>query len=158
MKKKILILLGLTIPLFINAQEAIAVSGGNALGNDGSVSYTLGQIAYTTNRGASGSDYQGVQQPFEILVVTGIEEAKGINVECSVFPNPTNDVLKLKIANYRYENLSFCIYDINGKLIGDNKVDGNETQISITNLIPATYFLKIIENTKEIKTFKIIKN
>ena len=49
MKKKILILLGLTIPLFINAQEAIAVSGGNALGNDGSVSYTLGQIAYTTN-------------------------------------------------------------------------------------------------------------
>lgn len=38
------------------------------------------------------------------------------------------------------------------------KVNGIETNIDLSELIPATYFLKVIENNKEIKTFKIIKN
>ena len=47
---------------------------------------------------------------------------------------------------------------MNGKLIESKKVENNETSIVMSNLVPATYFLKVIQDNKEIKTFKIIKN
>ena len=140
------------------AQEAVPAAGGNASGSGGTSSYTVGQVAYTTNSSASGTITQGVQQPYEILVATGIAEAKGISLECIVYPNPTNDLVKLKIENYNLGNLSYDLYDINGKLLQNNKTEGSETIISMANLVPATYFLKVTDNTKEVKVFKIIKN
>ena len=65
MKQKIFIrLLFLLIGIQqLQAQDAIANSGGNATGSNGTVSYTVGQVAYTSQTGASGSVAQGVQQP-----------------------------------------------------------------------------------------------
>jgi len=63
----------------LQAQESVNATGGNALGNGGTASYSVGQMIYTTNTGTGGNTVaQGVQQPFEISVVTGIEEAQGI--------------------------------------------------------------------------------
>ena len=114
-------------------------------------------MVYTTNTGTNGSIAQGVQQPFEISVVTGLEEAKGINLIVSAYPNPTTDHLTVKVDNYQDSNLSFQIYDMNGKLLEIKKITGNETSIVMSTLIPATYFLKVIQNNKEVKVFKIIK-
>ena len=141
----------------IQAQNAIPVSGGNGTGS-GTVSFSLGQIVYTTNTSiTSGSVAQGVQQPFEISVITGIEQAKDITLVCSVYPNPTNDILTLKVENYDTESLYYKLFDANGKLMGSKMVTGNETIISMANLLPNLYVLKVIDNQKEIKTFKIIK-
>jgi hypothetical protein len=70
----------------VHAQSTIPATGGNAAGNGGSVSYTVGQIVYTTVSGTNGSVAQGVQQPYEISVVTGIEN-KEINLSCSIYSN-----------------------------------------------------------------------
>lgn len=142
----------------IQAQESIATSGGNATGSGGTVSYTIGQVAYTTNRGATGLMSQGVQQPYEILVVTGLNEAKGISLEVSVYPNPTSDFLKLKVESYKLENLSYQLYDINGNLLQNREIVGKETVIQTGGLLSASYFLRISDKQKEVKTFKIIKN
>ena len=142
----------------LHAQEAIPATGGNASGSGGSVSYSVGQVVYTINTGTNGSAAQGVQQPFEISVVTGLEEAKGINLICSVYPNPTTYFLTLKVENYDKENLSYQLYDVSGKLLENKKLDGTETSIVMSNLVPATYFLKVTQNTIEVKTFKVIKN
>lgn len=146
--------LGLTS---VQAQEAILATGGEASGDGGSVSYSVGQVVYSTNRGANGSVAQGVQQPYEISVVAGIEQATGIMLELSVYPNPASDFLTVKAENYDTDNLSYQLFDINGKLLESKKADGSETQIEMKNLVPAIYFLKAIENKEEIKTFKIIK-
>ena len=74
-----LVLLFIIVSNFLTAQEAITTSGGDASGSGGSVSYSVGQILYSTNTGANGSVAHGVQQPFEISVVIGIEEASSIN-------------------------------------------------------------------------------
>lgn len=47
---------------------------------------------------------------------------------------------------------------MNGKLLQTVKATGSETRIETNNLIPANYFVKVTENQKEIKVFKIIKN
>jgi hypothetical protein len=141
----------------LQAQETIPATGGNASGSGGTVSYSVGQVVYTTNTGTNGSVAQGVQQPFEISVVTGIEQT-AINLAISAYPNPTTDYLVLKVENYDKGNLSYQLFDMNGRLLQNKKIEGNETSIVMSNLVPATYFVKVTEGNKEVKTFKIIKN
>ena len=141
----------------IQAQDVINTSGGNATGNGGSASYSVGQVVYTTYTSTNGSVAQGVQQPFEISVVTGLEEANGINLQCSAYPNPTTDYLTLEVKDFNLSSLTFQLFDMSGKLLETIKIAGNQTSIVMSNLLPATYFLKITDNKKEIKTFKIIK-
>ena len=87
------------------AQESINATGGNASGSGGSASYSVGQIVYTTTTGTSGSVAAGVQQPFEISTVTGIEEANGINLTVTAYPNPTTDFLTLEIKDFELSAL-----------------------------------------------------
>lgn len=160
MKKFNIVLIAFCVFRFgtaIQAQNTIPAAGGNASGSEGSVNYTIGQVVYTTNTGTNGSAAQGVQQPYEISVVTGIEQAKDINLICSVYPNPTTDFLTLKIMNYDKENLSYWLYDFNGNLLQNKKVEANECNVSVQNLFSGTYILKVTDNNKVIKTFKIIK-
>jgi hypothetical protein len=141
----------------LNAQNAVPASGGNGTGSGGTVSYTVGQVVYTTITN-SGSVAQGVQQPYEISVITAIEAAKEISLEMSVYPNPATDYLKLVIDGEVKTQSIASLYDINGNLLRTVKIEGQETIISMQTLLPSTYFLKVTDNKKVIKTFEIIKN
>lgn len=142
----------------IFAQESVNASGKDASGTGGTVNYSVGQIVYTMHTGTNGSVAQGVQQLYEISVVTALEEAKDIVLSFLIYPNPTYDFLKLKVENYISENLTYLLYDISGKSIESKKIEGAEATIQMESLATGTYFLKITEGNKDIKTFKIIKN
>ena len=142
----------------LHAQNDIPATGSNARGAGGTSSYSVGQVFYTMETDTTGTITHGVQQPFEIWIVTGIEEASVINLECSVFPNPTTNLLTLKIGDYNEEKLSYYLFDINGKHNQIHKIKAGETQINMENRASGIYFLKIFDNKKEVKTFKIIKN
>jgi len=74
MKVKLCILLlsglGLT---GLYAQEAVVAGGGNASGSGGTVSYSAGQLVYSSSGGSNGSVVAGVQQAYIISVSTGID-------------------------------------------------------------------------------------
>jgi len=170
-KLSVVLLLGLGLT-GLQAQEAIPATGGDASGSSGSVSYSVGQMVYATNTGTNGSVAQGVQQPYEISVIIGIEEAEAINLSVSAHPNPTNNILILKVdasTTLSMRSLNYQLFDMQGKLLETNKITNNETSIMMRNFVPATYFLKVytlggndltgvIQNDKTVKTFKIIKN
>ncbi len=157
-KYLLILLLSFTFSLStVNAQETVPVAGGNAGGTGGSVSYTIGQTFYLTNTGSNGSVAEGVQQPFEISVVIGIEEANGISLQCSVYPNPATDFLILKVDNFNLSAMMFQLYDSGGKNIKAGNIESNETTISMNDLVSGTYFLKVNQSNQEIKIFKIIK-
>ncbi len=157
LKLSALFLLGLGLT-GVYAQKALPTTGGNASGSGGSVSYSVGQLVYQAHTGTSGSVEEGIQQPFEILVVTGLEEAKGITLMVSAYPNPANDYLTLRMDEFEISNLSYQLYDMNGKLLQNSKITSSQSNIMMSNLIPAIYIVKVIQNNKEVKTFKIIKN
>jgi len=157
LKLSAVLLLGLGLS-GLQAQTAVPATGGNASGSGGSVAFSVGQVAYKTHTGTSGSVSEGVQQPYEVSVVTAIEEAKGINLSVSAYPNPTTNYITLRIDEFEISNLSYQLYDINGKLLQNEKITGNQTSIAMGNLVPANYFVKVIQSNKEVKTFKIIKN
>lgn len=48
----------------LHAQQAVLTSGSNAVGTEGSVSYSVGQLDYISINGSDGSVSQGVQQSF----------------------------------------------------------------------------------------------
>ncbi len=156
-KLNLFIALGIGITTAYGQQSANA-SGGNATGSGGSVAYSVGQVVYTTNSGANGSVAQGVQQPYEISTITGIEASTGININATAFPNPSVDYITLKISDYDISNLQYSIYDATGKVIETKKITTAETKLSVVNLPVATYFIKISNSEKEIKSFKLIKN
>ena len=157
LKLSVVFLLGLGL-IGLQAQENVNATGGNASGSGGSASYSVGQVVYTSNTETDGSVTQGVQQPYEIWVATAIEEAQAINLLVTAYPNPTTDYLTLRIDEFDISNLSYQLYDMQGKLLRDEKITSNHTSIVMSNLVAATYFLKVVQGNKEIKTFKIVKN
>jgi hypothetical protein len=51
---------------FVQAQESINASGGVSIGTGGAVSFSVGQMVYTTDSKESGSMVQGIQRPYRI--------------------------------------------------------------------------------------------
>ncbi len=141
----------------LQGQQTIPAAGGNATGSGGSVSYTIGQITYQTLSETTGSVAQGVQQPYEISVLTAIENTGGILLEYKVYPNPAHELIKLTIKPFDDGNFKYWLYDLNGIVHEDKKVLSEETEISLESLNPAVYFLKVLKDNKEVKIFKIIK-
>ena len=141
----------------IQAQKDVVVSGGNATGSGGTVSYSVGQVAYTNATGSGGTVTQGVQQPFEIVTL-GTDNFPEITLSMTVYPNPTTSIVNLKVDNFNFENLQINLSDITGKLLQSQKISNQETQIQMESLPQAIYLLNVQDNNKTIKTFKIIKN
>lgn len=142
----------------LKSQDVISVSGGNATDKSGTVNYTVGQNIYITQTNSNGSVMQGIQRPYEISVITDINQSKNINLVCSVYPNPTSTFLMLNVENFEKEQLSYQLFDIMGKVLLDKSITENQIKISMESYSPSTYFLKISNIKNEIKTFKIIKN
>ncbi len=138
--------------------QSINGGGGDATGTGGSVSYSTGQAFYVDAKGSSGSIAPGVQQPYEISVVTAIEHTEDISLVIEAFPNPTNSILLLKISGNRTEPMSYQLFDLFGKLLQFERIEGTTTPIDMSNLVKASYLLRVISDKNELKIFKIIKN
>lgn len=137
------------------AQQSANSSGGVTSGSTGTVSFSVGQVFYNTNTGATGKVEQGVQHAYEVMITKTSIAVESINLY--VFPNPTLDYLTLQTGNYKRENISYRLYDTQGKLLESKTILDAQTLINMKEFPVATYFLKIIQANQEIKTFKIIK-
>jgi hypothetical protein len=138
------------------AQESVNASGGNATGSGGTISYSVGQVAYTSNSSNTGSVAQGVQHAYEIFTL-GVEET-ALNISLTAFPNPTMENLTLQISDFNNEKLSYQLYDMQGKQLIQGEVIANKTEINTSSLPPATYFINVVnQENKTVQSFKIVK-
>jgi hypothetical protein len=141
----------------LHAQESINNSGGNASGIGGTVSYSIGQVTYSTVTNNNGSVAQGVQQAFEIYT-SGINEPSP-NIKLSFYPNPTSDFVLLEVVSDSNQKLTYQLLDANGKKVDNNFIATKQTLIPLEKLENGTYFLNVsIDLKKQLQTFKIIKH
>jgi hypothetical protein len=138
------------------AQQTVTAAGGDGAGAGGSVAYSIGQVAYTTNTAATGSVAQGIQQPYEIFL-TEIREPVAGKITLSVFPNPTTGTLTLQVAGMDHAQLSYQLFDLEGKLLAVHALIADKTTIDMEQLAAAPYFIHIIRNTGIVQSFKVIK-
>ena len=150
-----LIIFGLLVIECTKAQQVIATSGYFAQTGSGTLSYTLGELVIDTYTKNNTTLTQGFQQPK--IVVTAINEISGLDFSITAFPNPTSNMVKLKIEKGNSEKTDYVLYDIGGKALLKGRLENGEADISFEPFLPAMYVLKIHIDGKEVKTFKIIK-
>lgn len=157
MKKMILSGLALFGMLGLQAQNGIVSGGGSATSPGGSVSFTIGQVAYRSNTGSVGSVSEGIQQAFVVNSGVGVNDL-AINLNAQVYPNPTTEQLLVTINTNEYKNMSYQLLDLQGKLLGQNRIINNNASIDFSKLANGTYFVKILDKQRQLKTFQVIKN
>jgi len=157
MKNIILLIIFSFTTTAVKAQQTTATAGGDASGSGGSFSYSIGQVVYTYIYSSDVTVAQGVQQPYEISTILDFDTYE-INLMIKTYPNPTKDYLVLNLNTVDFSNLFFELYDLNGRLIEKRNISDSIEIIDMEYLPNAHYLLKINNKTKEIKTFKIIKN
>ena len=73
---------------------------------------------------------------------------QGASTSLSILPmlNQQGASTSLSIQSILYQ-----LYDIQGKVLQNQKITGYRTSIDMNNLVPATYFVKVIEENKAVK-------
>ena len=156
MKKQLITFSYILTGIVSYGQTSVVASGGSVSNNSGSISYSIGQVAYQSVTNTSGSVSQGVQQAY-VISTLNLEE-KTFNFTLNAFPNPTTENLNLRIGNYKQEKLAYKLIDLEGKVISEASMLSEETTIDMKQLPVATYFVEVHNEGKKVQTFKIIKN
>ncbi|MCF6183568.1 MAG: T9SS type A sorting domain-containing protein [Bacteroidales bacterium] len=137
----------------VNAQE-IVTSGGDFFKNSSiSVSWTLGETITETISDGTNILTQGFQQ--SRLSATEIFSVNSDSYAINLFPNPAENIINIKVNTP--DNLQYQFLDINGRILKEATITNVNTEIKVNNLPVSVYFLKIYNNNRIIKTYKIIK-
>lgn len=87
-------------------------------------------------------------------VLVGLKENEKINqTQMELFPNPTSDVLKVLVYNYKLTSSAHIeIYDMQGRIVKQlDKLD-SEILIPVSDLAKGQYILNLMDKTKTIKS------
>ncbi|NBC82122.1 MAG: T9SS type A sorting domain-containing protein [Bacteroidetes bacterium] len=148
--------------LSLHAQKAMPAAGGHATGNSGSASYSVGQCVYQTFTGPKYWLAEGIQQPYEISVISSVEDNLIPPSSISAYPNPVTEQLILEVGYPESPTLTVQLFDIHGTLLQSENITGSRARVPMAKLAAGTYFVKVVKdgsiNSKQkVKTFKILK-
>ena len=87
--------------------------------------------------------------------VTGVPDISVPAVE--IYPNPTADKFVLYVPCKENEQLQVSIYDMNGQKIEEQIISGNSTVFNINNYKQGVYFVRIVAQSGQSVTKKLIK-
>ena len=137
------------------AQQVVSTSGATFLNSHGSISFTIGEgVAQTLTKGGKTLT-QGFHQTN--IFVASIQEFKGLDFAISAFPNPTTDLVYLRVGKENLSGLQYLLFDISGKLISQKNLESHESTVPVQFLPVGSYVLQVLDGKQELKTFKIIK-
>ncbi|MBQ6071067.1 MAG: T9SS type A sorting domain-containing protein [Bacteroidales bacterium] len=158
MKKTIFTLSILFIGITAMSQSDIVPLGGTATGSGGSATYTIGQPAIQRIQNGNTYIIEGVQQPYEIQTV-GVDDFPQIVLNAVVYPNPTDNIVQLKLNGYEIPDggLTARLYDGNGRLLQTVTVSDDLTAFGIGQYSSGSYLLDLLDGKRKLKTFKIIR-
>jgi hypothetical protein len=92
------------------------------------------------------------------IINKGVEISIESSENISLFPNPGNDLLYIKIGNLdENTTIEIKIIDETGRILIDRNVSSEETQINTSNLTSGIYYIKILSNSEIIKFQKWVK-
>jgi hypothetical protein len=140
-----------------HAQESINAGSGDITDPEINLSYSIGQVLMEPVIYSEGSVTPGIQQPYEISLLSGVPEViAGLKIQA--YPNPATDYLELSFPDYDKEKHTLRLIDQTGKVIFLTEIIEAISRMNVHALAPGVYFLQIAEKEQMLKTFKIIKN
>ena len=152
MKKHTLVLFSLLATGTVSAQEVVSTQGDSYSNASGSIDFTLGELIINTGTDGTNDITQGFHQTNWNFV--GLDD-NDPSYEATIFPNPTSELLNIRTSTF--ENVTYTLYDAQGKLILQDKLSAEQTPIQVNQLAPGSYSLTLNNETQNLKTFKLIK-
>jgi hypothetical protein len=158
MKINTIVMFSLLYATTISAQEVVSTQGDSYSNANGSIDFTVGEAIINTGTDGTNDLTQGFHQTNWNFL--GVED-NAPNYEASIFPNPTSDVLNIKTSSF--ENVTYTLYDAQGKLVLQSILAAEVTPIQVSHLAPGAYSLQLTfeegkKSASKSKTFKLIKS
>ena len=152
MKRYTLLLFSFLAAGSLSAQEVVSIQGGSYSNASGSIDFTLGEVIIATGTDGANEITQGFHQTnWKFL---GVEDFAS-NYEAIIFPNPASEVLNIRAS--MFENVTYTLYDLQGKLVMQDILSAKQTPIQVSQLASGPYLLTLNNHTQNLKTFKLIK-
>ena len=152
MKKNTIVLFSLFASISVSAQEVVSAQGESYSNASAKIDFTIGELVINTGTDGTNELTQGFHQTNWNFV--GLED-HAPNYEAIIFPNPTQDVLNIRTS--AFENVTYSLYDAQGKLVMQNILSAEQTPIQVSQLAPGSYSLTLNNETQNLKTFKLVK-
>ena len=152
MLKNTLLFFLLFTSVCVSAQEVVSTQGGSYTNSSGSIDFTIGEVVINTGSDGSNDLTQGFHQTNWNFV--SIEDHVP-SYEAIIFPNPTSEILTIKTSTF--ENVTYALYDAQGKLVIQDKLSSLQTAIQVSQLAPGAYSLILNNHAQKLKTFQLIK-
>lgn len=138
------------------ARQVIGIAGGSANTSFGQVSYTVGETFIGTSHSSTQNETitAGFQQPTISFLPDYVDPVFSINI----FPNPTQDLLQVTLWDATQKQLSMSLTNIKGQVLIPNLlINPWKNEIDLTPFPAGAYFLKVTDENKQSKSYKILK-
>ena len=143
--------------LATHGQRMVVVAAGDFDRHEqGSLSWTLGQAATGHFTGSNMILTQGFQQS-NLEVTTSTRFYPEMEGKITAYPNPVRNRLAVHLQDMDEISLSFQLFDLEGRLLKEEKIHSNPRRIHFNGMPSGKYILRITSGKKIIKTFKLIK-
>ena len=152
MKKTTSVLFSLLTTLAVTAQEVVSTQGDSYSNASGNIDFTIGEVIINTGTDGTNDLTQGFHQTNWNFL--GVEDHSP-SYEATIFPNPTSEVLNIRTSTF--ENVTYTLYDAQGKLVLQDILSAEQTPIQVGQLAPGSYSLILSNQTQNLKTFKLTK-
>ncbi|MDB4344254.1 T9SS type A sorting domain-containing protein [bacterium] len=152
MKRTTFLLFSLFATITGSAQEVVSTQGDSYSNASANIDFTIGEVVINTGTDGTNDLTQGFHQTNWNFL--GVEDFAP-DYEAIIYPNPTEDVLNIRTSTF--ENVSYTLYDAQGKLVMQNILLAEQTPIQVSQLAPGSYSLTLNNQTQNLKTFKLVK-
>jgi len=152
MKKNTIVLFSFFAVLSGSAQEVVATQGDSYSNASANIDFTIGEVVIHTGTDGNNDLTHGFHQTNWNFL--GVEDFAP-NYEAIIYPNPTEDVLNIRTSTF--ENVTYTLYDAQGKLVMQDILSAEQTPIQVSQLAPGSYLLTLNNQTQNLKTFKLVK-
>ena len=103
-----------------------------------------------------GLDYDGVIFKYENLI-TGIPQIANLDTQISVFPNPSTGKITIDLnGTSDLQNTFVSIYDIQGKIIFQQPLTQDKSEINMNQFSTGIYVVKIFDDNTAFSVRKIV--
>jgi hypothetical protein len=156
--KRFIVILVACLPVFsqMRAQQVVASAGDFAKASGFSLAWTLGEPVIGTFTGTSSILTQGFHQTR--LGTTAVNDIPLPGISLTVYPNPLEDVLHLRVEGVDHESLRYALYNLQGQGLAAGQTAATLTDINLRLFPAGNYLLQVRGKSGEIiRSFKVIK-
>jgi hypothetical protein len=140
------------------SQYSIVSSGASVETNEGSLSYSVGQILTSSNIRTSG--FQNISK----VLSHGVQQVflqrcnENSRVEILATPNPSNGQVTINLINWDEKEINLNVYDMMGKNVLFTNISEDKTKLDLSYLSSGAYILSLGYSCGSINSFKLLIN